>query len=139
MCLFGSVTESWSKKYQQLDANLLKTGDFKHLSIASPKTAPYGEAAKQTLIKLGLWDELRDRIVQGDSITQAYQFVATGSAELGFIALSQYKTKPVGAYWTVPQEMYQPLEQAAVLLKSAEKTASQRSDLHKTNEIRELI
>lgn len=131
----------WSKKYQQLDANLLKTGDFKHLSIASPKTAPYGEAAKQTLIKLGLWDELRDRIVQGDSITQAYQFVATGSAELGFIALSQYKTKPVGAYWTVPQEMYQPLEQAAVLLKSAEKDEVAQSYLIfiKTNEIRELI
>jgi molybdate transport system substrate-binding protein len=131
----------WSEKYPQLDADTLKTGKFKHLAIASPKAAPYGEAAKQTLTKLGLWDGLQDKIVQGDSITQAYQFVATGSAELGFIALSQYQSKPKGKYWMVPQEMYQPLEQAAVLLKSAEKdeVALAFMTFMKTKEVRQLI
>jgi len=84
---------------------------------------------------------LQKKLVQGDSITQAYQFIATGSAELGFIALSQYQTKPEGHYWLVPQELYQPLEQAAVLLKKAEKdeVALAFLDFVKTKEIRQLI
>ena len=131
----------WSPKVKKLDENTLKNGEFQHIAIASPKTAPYGEAAKQALIKLGLWDGLQKKLVQGDSITQAYQFIATGSAELGFIALSQYQTKPEGHYWLVPQELYQPLEQAAVLLKKAEKdeVALAFLDFVKTKEIRQLI
>lgn len=131
----------WSTKLKKLDQKVLESGEFIHLAIASPKAAPYGEAAKQAMTKLGLWDKLQDKIVQGDSITQAYQFIATGNAELGFIALSQYQTKPEGAYWLVPQNLYQPLEQSAVLLKSAEKDEAALAYLEffKTKEIRQLI
>lgn len=131
----------WSAKLKKLDEKVLENGEFAHLAIASPKAAPYGEAAKQALIKLGLWDKLQNKIVQGDSITQAYQFIATGNAELGFVALSQYNTKPEGALWLVPQNLYQPLEQSAVLLKSAEKDEAALAylDFFKTKEIRQLI
>lgn len=131
----------WSAKLKKLDEKILENAEFTHLAIASPKTAPYGEAAKQAMTKLGLWDKLQNKIVQGDSITQAYQFIATGNAELGFIALSQYQTKPEGVYWLVPQNLYQPLEQSAVLLKSAEKdeAAVAYLEFFKTKEIRQLI
>ncbi len=131
----------WSAKFQKLDEKILEKGEFTHLAIASPKVAPYGEAAKQTMIKLGVWDKLQDKIVQGDSISQTYQFIATGNAELGFIALSQYQTKPDGIYWLVPQNLYQPLEQAAVLLKNAEKDEAALAYLEffKMKQIRQLI
>ena len=110
----------WSKQAHLVDklGKVLISGQFQHLAIANPQTAPYGTAAKQVMEKLGVWKTLKNKIVQGENITQTYQFVATGSAELGFIALSQYQGD--GSYWLVPQEQYDPIEQGAVLLKNGE-------------------
>jgi len=111
----------WSQQADLIDkqGEILKTGEFTHLAIANPKTAPYGLAAQEVLDKLNLWDIMQDKLVQGDSVTQTFQFVFTGNAELGFIALSQYiDADKAGSHWLVPQELYTPIEQAAVLLKS---------------------
>jgi molybdate transport system substrate-binding protein len=86
--------------------------------------APYGAAALQVLKARGLTEALTPRLVTGDSIAQAYQFVSTGNAELGFVALSQVAVpgKPVtGSMWRVPQALYDEIRQDAVLLKAGEK------------------
>jgi molybdate transport system substrate-binding protein len=101
----------------------LQQADFKHLAIGNPKTAPYGLAAQQVLKHLSLWDALQDKLVRGDSISQAFQFVATENAALGFVALSQAKAwqqkiaKSSGTFWHIPASYYAPIEQSAVLLK----------------------
>ncbi|PIA65893.1 molybdate ABC transporter substrate-binding protein [Pseudomonas sediminis] len=112
----------WSADTDYLDGTdkALKAGQFKHLSIANPKAAPYGLAATQVLDKLGLSDAVKSKLVEGQNITQAHQFVSTGNAELGFVALSQvYKDGKVssGSAWIVPDDMYDPIKQDAVILK----------------------
>jgi molybdate transport system substrate-binding protein len=112
----------WSADASYLDGTdaALKAGQFKHLSIANPQAAPYGLAATQVLAKLGLSETLKGKLVEGQNITQAYQFVATGNAELGFVALSQvYEQGQVssGSAWIVPDTLYQPIKQDAVILK----------------------
>lgn len=109
----------WSAKPGLVDARgeVLKTGGFAKLSIANPKGAPYGAAAVETLKKLGLYEALEPKIVQGNNISQAHQFVATGNADLGFVALSQVALDPSGSRWVVPQELYTPIYQDVVLLK----------------------
>lgn len=112
----------WSTQSDLIDseAQVLNRGNFQYLAIVNPKTAPYGAAAQQVLQKQGVWEQLQAKIVQGHNITQTYQFIATGNAELGFIALSQYlvtKDKLKGSHWRVPQTLYDPIEQGAVLLK----------------------
>ena len=97
---------------------VLKTGDFAKLAIADPTAAPYGVAAVQAMTKLGVYAGLQPRIVRGSSITQAYQFVATGAAELGFVALSQVIAVPGGSRWIVPARLHAPIDQQAVLLKT---------------------
>ncbi len=111
----------WSAKEDYVDAkgDVLKRNEYKHLSIANPKAAPYGLAATQVLAKLGLTDKVKDKLVEGQNITQAYQFVSTGNAELGFVALSQiYKDGKVtgGSAWIVPADMHDPIKQDAVIL-----------------------
>lgn len=111
----------WSAKDGYVDSKgeVLKTGEFKHLSLANPKTAPYGAAAIETLKKLGTFERVEPRLVQGENIAQAHQFVATGNAELGFVALSQvYKEGKVtsGSGWIVPASLYAPIRQDAVVL-----------------------
>jgi molybdate transport system substrate-binding protein len=96
---------------------VLASGTFKHLSIADPGAAPYGAAAVQTLKALGLYDRLAPRLVTGASITQALQFVQTGNAELGFVALSQVVDTAGGSRWLVPEADHAPIIQQAVLLK----------------------
>ncbi len=91
---------------------------FAHLAIADPAAAPYGAAAVETLKSLKLYDAVAPRLVTGSSITQAYQFVATGAADLGFVALSQVVTLPGGSRWTVPATLHAPIAQAAVELKT---------------------
>ena len=121
----------WSPKADGVDAQgeVLRKGNFQHLSIANPKLAPYGAAAVETLKALGLYEGLTSRIVQGESIGQAHQFVSTGNAELGFVALSQVAPpdKPaVGSMWVVPAKLYTPiLQDAALLSKGADKPAAQ--------------
>lgn len=102
-------------------AEVLKAGDFRHLAIANPKTAPYGAAAIQTMKALGVLAAIQPRLVTGENITQAYQFVATGNAELGFVALSQVTNETAlsgGSAWSVPADLYDQIRQDAVVLKS---------------------
>jgi molybdate transport system substrate-binding protein len=111
----------WSAKEGYVDdkGQVLKGNQYQHLSIANPKAAPYGLAATQTLDKLGLTDATKARIVEGQSIAQAYQFVQTGNAELGFVALSQvFKDGKLtsGSAWIVPADLHEPIKQDAVIL-----------------------
>jgi molybdate transport system substrate-binding protein len=98
----------------------LKQGKFAKIAIANPETAPYGAAGVEVLKKLGVYDALAPKIVQGNNIAQAYQFVDTGNAELGFVALSQVITKNEGSRWIVPDDLYATIAQDAVLLKKGE-------------------
>ncbi|UVJ46066.1 molybdate ABC transporter substrate-binding protein [Pseudomonas sp. LS1212] len=111
----------WSAKDGYVDAKgqVLKDNQYRHLSIANPKAAPYGLAATQVLEKLKLTEATRAKLVEGQNITQAFQFVSTGNAELGFVALSQiYKDDKVtsGSAWIVPAELHDPIRQDAVVL-----------------------
>jgi molybdate transport system substrate-binding protein len=111
----------WSAREHYVDARgqVLQTGNFAHLSIANPKAAPYGAAALETLKKLNLLERLQPKIVQGENISQAQQFVSTGNAELGFVALSQVAHDgkfTAGSGWIVPAAMHSPIRQDAVIL-----------------------
>ncbi len=111
----------WSRLPGQVDGTdrVLRNGTFNKLALADPKLAPYGAAAQQTLKALGLLDALRPRWVLGTSVGQAHQFVASGNAELGFVALSQVWAKgqfTAGSGWIVPAALHDPIEQQAVLL-----------------------
>jgi molybdate transport system substrate-binding protein len=94
----------------------LRSGDFTRVAIANPTTAPYGAAAVQAIQALGVYDRLEAKIVQGNNIAQTYQFVETGNAELGFVALSQVMSGNEGSRWEVPGDLYEPIRQDAVLL-----------------------
>lgn len=111
----------WSARPCLVDAagEVLRSGDFRHLAIAAPKLAPYGAAAIEVLTALGLLARLQPRFVQAESIGQAYGFVASGNAELGFVALSQIALAgriERGSAWRVPAHLHRPLHQDAVLL-----------------------
>jgi molybdate transport system substrate-binding protein len=120
---------------------VLAKGDFAHLAIADPGAAPYGEAAVQAMTRLGVYPRLEPRIVKGASIAQAYEFVRTGAAELGFVALSQIIDDKTGSRWLVPQADYDPIAQQAILLKTGEKNPAARAFLAflKSPEAREII
>ncbi len=95
----------------------LKDGAFVKLAIANPAGAPYGAAAIETLKALGAYEAVQAKLVQGNNIAQTFQFVDTGNAELGFVALSQLASNASGSSWVVPQSLYSPIRQDAVLLK----------------------
>jgi molybdate transport system substrate-binding protein len=108
----------WTKDAARpVNEEALRAGKFDKLALANPKTAPYGAAAVAALKKIGVYETLEPKFVQGANIVQTYQFVDTGNAELGFVALSQVKNKGEGVYWTVPTGLYEPILQDAVLLK----------------------
>ncbi len=96
----------------------LRAASFAKLSICNPVAAPYGAAAIEAMKSLKVFEQLQPKLVEGATITQAYQFVETGNAELGFVALSQLAGPETGSRWLVPQELYSPIRQDAVLLKS---------------------
>jgi len=136
----------WSAKADYVDAAgaVLKTGDFKHLSIANPKTAPYGAAAMAVIDKLGLAATLQPRIVQGENIAQAWQFASTGNAELGFVAQAQVWRDgkfTAGSGWIVPANMHAPIRQdAALLTRGAKNPAAQALlDYLRTDKAKALI
>ena len=113
----------WSATPGLVDAQgaVLASGRFQKLAIANPKTAPYGRAAMEVLAARGLTAVLSPKLVTGESVAQAYQFIATGNAELGFVALSQVSVPgkaPVGSMWRVPAALHEPIRQDAVLLKA---------------------
>lgn len=121
----------WSPEPGRVDpkGQVLAAGRFDKLAIADPKTAPYGAAAIATLQRLGLYERLRPKLVTGASITQAYQFAATGAAELGFVALSQVARERTGSRWLVPKTDHPPIAQQAVLLKRGERNPAARAFL----------
>ena len=98
----------------------LKQGTFRRLSMANPRLAPYGEAARQTLIALNLWESLQPRIVRAENVAQAMHFAVGGGADLAFVALAQLvdgeDDLKNGGLWTVPERLYSPIEQQVVLL-----------------------
>lgn len=96
--------------------SVLAGGAFTRIAIANPDLAPYGAAAIETMQALGVHDALKDRIVQGTTVTQVYQFALTGNAEIGFVALSQVVNKDELTGWTVPANLHTPIAQDAVLL-----------------------
>lgn len=103
-------------------AATLRQGDFRKLAIANPALAPYGAAARETLEALGLYETLRDRLVIGENIGQAFAMVATGNADIGLVAKSYIvspRNRLPGSRWEVPQRYYTPIRQDAVLLKRA--------------------
>ncbi|TQV65159.1 MAG: molybdate ABC transporter substrate-binding protein [Halothiobacillaceae bacterium] len=125
---------------------VLEKGGFRHMAIANPKTAPYGTAAEQVLVAMGLHDALKPRLVFGESIAPTFQYVQTGNAQLGFVALSQLvdPQSPAhgkGEYWLPPQAMYAPIDQAAVILKRAENNpvAQAFMDFLRSDEGRKVI
>ena len=102
----------WSSAANPLDENSLADNGFAWFAIANPRIAPYGRAAQQALQNMDLWQAVKPKLVQGESITQAFQFVATGNAQLGFVALSQV-LNPSNLYtrthdWPVPENLYDP-------------------------------
>jgi molybdate transport system substrate-binding protein len=108
---------------------VLRSGRFAHVAIADPAAAPYGVAAVQTLQKLGLYGQLKPKVVQGSSITQVYQFVSTGAAELGFVALSEVAGETGGSRWLVPASLHAPIEQQAILLSNGRQNPAARAFL----------
>lgn len=112
----------WSARPDLVDGagQVLATGGWTHIAIASPKLAPYGAAAMQTLDKLGLTAHVQPRTVWGENIGQTYQFAASGAADLGFVALSQIWRDgklSTGSAWLVPEGWYTPIDQDAIVLK----------------------
>jgi molybdate transport system substrate-binding protein len=108
----------WSRDPKTVTgADTLRQGTFTKIAIANPAAAPYGAAAIETMKSLNVYDALQSRIVQGNNIAQTFQFIDTGNAELGFVALSQVVERSEGSRWMVPGNLYAPIKQDAVLLK----------------------
>ncbi len=136
----------WSPDANLVDQGdgVLKTDKFKFLAIANAKVAPYGQAAVQTMLKLGLLTKLEPRVVQGENIAQTYQFVTSGNAQLGFVALSQItengKVKS-GSAWIVPQEFHDQIKQDAILLNNGKDSIAAKALLEylKSDKAKKII
>lgn len=120
---------------------VLAANGFQHIAIADPKTAPYGAAALEAIDKLGLTAALAPKQVVGENISQTLQFIESGNAELGFVALSQVVGRPANQVWTVPAEDHSPILQDAVLLKTGESDPAAKAfvDFLKGEEARAII
>ena len=128
------------KNYRQI----LQSGMFNKLALANPKLAPYGLAAIQTLDRLGLRSSTQAKWVQGENIAQTYQFVNSGNADLGFVALSQtlqQSLKTKGSIWRVPSELHAPIRQDVVLLKRGKNNDAAQAFLEfiQTDQARAII
>lgn len=108
----------WGPSFDSVrpDGADIREGRFRRLAIANPRTAPYGAAAAEVLQGLGVMAEVAPRLVRGENIGQTFQFVRSGAAELGFVALAQVIREPRASYWLIPCELYPPIIQDAVLL-----------------------
>ena len=137
----------WSADPRRIDGNgksILQRRNFKHLALANPKTAPYGKAAYTALARLNLWESVSPTRVQGENISQTFQFVATGNAEIGFVALSQVldpHLKIKGSQWIVPEHLYESIDQDAVLLMRGQSQPAAKALLQflKSDTARKLI
>jgi molybdate transport system substrate-binding protein len=123
----------WSPMQATVDArgDVLRTAGFRHLSLANPELAPYGAAAVAVMKRLGVYESLKPKLVQGENITQAHQFVATGAAELGFVALSQVlkQGRVEGSAWIIPPGLYPAIRQDAIILDRGKDKAAARQFL----------
>lgn len=136
----------WSADRNLVDENLdvLAEDEFEHIAIANPEVAPYGQAALDVIVVLGLAEQISSKLVTGENISQAYSFVATGSAELGFVALSQIMRDGElisGSYWMVPRDIYPPiLQDAAILARASENSAATEFfEFLRSEEARQII
>ena len=116
----------WSRQIGRVDeeGEILKAGHFEKLAIANPKLAPYGVAAMETLYSLKLAGQLKSKFVQGENISQVYQFVETENVQIGFVAMSQVFSEGKllkGSAWIVPAQLYSPIQQDAILLLAGQK------------------
>ena len=113
----------WSREETDCRQSLESLGK-RHLAIANPQTAPYGIAARQFLVSAGLWERIEPRLVYGENVGQAMQFVATRNAQLGLIAASQAadpNSPPPSCVWAVPAGTHEPIEQQLVVLRRTDK------------------
>lgn len=136
----------WSGDPKRVDGKgeVLRRGGYARLAIANPKLAPYGKAAIETLASLGILDAVRAKFVQGENIAQTHQFVASGNAELGFVALSQIMQDGQpgsGSAWIVPDTLHAPIRQDAVLLVSGQDNPAAEALMGylKSDKVRALI
>lgn len=136
----------WSARAGRVDGQgaVLRAADLGKVAYANPRTAPYGAAAVQVLDRLGLKDAITPRLVQGESIGQTFNFVKTGNADVGFVALSQVlqggKLKE-GSMWVIPQARYDAIRQDAVLLRrgAENEAAKELLKLLQSPNIKDLI
>lgn len=136
----------WSARPGRVDDQgaVLKAADLGKVAIANPKTAPYGAAALEAMEKLGLQAALARKLVQGESIGQTFNFVKTGNADVGFVAMAQVLQGGrlrEGSMWVLPQALYQPIRQDAVLLKRGADNAAAKAliELQRSPNIKDLI
>jgi molybdate transport system substrate-binding protein len=139
-----ALWSAYTKFFLRNDLKIFNQKNFRYIAIANPKTAPYGKAAKQVLKKKGFWDQLQAKLVRGENISQTFQFLVTGNADIGFIALSQLRKnqKELKGYsWTIPSEWHDPIRQQAILLKRAKnnKTALEFLNFIKSNRVQKII
>jgi len=120
----------WSRVIDVTDGKaVLSGGKFSRISIANPNSAPYGTAAVEAMKALGVFDALQSKLVQGNSIAQAFQFIDTRNADLGFVALAQLYGINGGTHWVVPENLHSPIRQDAVLLKKGADNAASKAFL----------
>jgi molybdate transport system substrate-binding protein len=131
----------WTKSEREPGARALASLDDERIALANPKTAPYGKAALSVIRNLGLEEKLADNLVYGDNIAQTFQFAATGNAAFGFVARAQTHDRKQGSSWEIPQALYAPIRQDAVLLTrgSSNPAALAFIDFLKSDEARRII
>jgi len=136
----GTLVLWSSEEGKVVNETSLIDASIAHIAHANPDAAPYGKAAVETLDHLGLMEEIKDRLVEGQNIAQTFQFVKTGNAEIGFVALSQVVNEG-GSQWLVPQDYYSPITQDAVLLETGQDNEAARAflDFLKTEEALGII
>lgn len=122
----------WSKQDGLVDdkGQVLRSKNIQRIALANPKLAPYGVAAWETMTALGLLEELKSKVVQGDNIAQTYQFVSTQNAQVGFVALSQvfaHGQLTSGSAWIVPPHLYKPIRQDVILLKNGKDNSAAKA------------
>ena len=128
----GKIT-LWSPNPDAISGNgesILRKKNFAHIAMTNPITAPYGQAALQTLKKIDLWEEIQPLVVQGENVGQTFQFVSSQNAELGFVALSQVldpKNHKKGSRWDIPDELYDPIEQDVIILEKGKNNPGARA------------
>ena len=131
----------WVPGETSANVNSVRDAEFEYVAIANPKLAPYGRAAQQVLQQLEQWTALQPQIVRGENVAQAFQFIVSGNAQMGFVAKSQLigsEYQEQGAYWPIPQDYYAPIEQYAVLLSDNE-AAQSFLQFCKSKQVQQLI